>query len=153
MSMRFKGLISLLMIAATSTVFTSAAVAQEEVTVTPVSTEPLAEAFERVLYKNAGNFYENRSLEKQINFILGQGSLIRNSFPENEIIRDARLVRVLYNDALEQQVSTTPLIRTPDLPNPYDTSLLVNPSLYLNRSVVNGTAPVSGELLFEPLPR
>jgi hypothetical protein len=153
MGMRFKGLISLLMITATSTVFTSASVAEEAGTATRISTEPVSEAFERVFFTNSGNFYRDQSLNRQIDFFLGKGSLLRNSFPENEIARDARRTRILYNDALRQQVSSDPLIRTPDLPTPYGTSLLVNPGLYLNRSTVNGSVPVSGELLFEPLPR
>ncbi len=153
MGMRFKGLFSLFMMATTSTVFASAGVAQEAVTVTPIVIEPTAEAFERVFFANSGNFYRDQSLNRQIDFFLGKGTLLRNSYPENEIARDARRTRILYNDALKQQVSSGPLLRTPDLPSPYDTSLLVNPTLYLNRSTVNGTVPVSGELLFEPLPR
>lgn len=153
MGMRLKGLVSFFMMAATSTVFASAAVAEEVVTVTPVIIEPTEEAFERVFFTNSGNFYRDQSLNRQIDFFLGKGTLLRNSFPENEIARDARRTRILYNDAFKQQVSSGPLLRTPDLPTPYDTSLLVNPTLYLNRSTVNGTVPVSGELLFEPLPR
>ena len=153
MGMRLKGLVSFCMMAATSTVFASTAVAQEVVTVTPVVIESTAEAFERVFFTNSGNFYRDQSLNRQIDFFLGKGTLLRNSFPENEIARDARRTRILYNDALKQQVSSGPLLRTPDLPNPYDTSLLVNPVLYLDRTVVNGGIPVNGELLFEPSPR
>src|SRR5688572_9714065 len=95
MGMRFKGLISLLMITATSTVFTSASVAEEAGTATRISTEPVSEAFERVFFTNSGNFYRDQSLNRQIDFFLGKGSLLRNSFPENEIARDARRTRIL----------------------------------------------------------
>ncbi|HHP7245030.1 MAG TPA: hypothetical protein ACFE0H_10135, partial [Elainellaceae cyanobacterium] len=41
--------------------------------------------------------------------------------------RDGREINEIYNELLDAQVSTTPLIRTPDLVNPYDTSLLSMP--------------------------
>ncbi|MBD2098174.1 hypothetical protein H6F90_24200 [Trichocoleus sp. FACHB-591] len=152
MGMRFKGLVSLLVLATASTVFTSAAMAQEQVTVSDrISTEKLNDAFNRVLYTNSGNFFREQGLLNQTNTILGQGSIVRNSFAENRIARDARLVNILYRDALEQQASDGPLVRTPDLPNPYTTSVLVNPTIYVNR-LTSDALPQGGELQFETLP-
>ncbi|MBD1861832.1 MULTISPECIES: hypothetical protein [Trichocoleus] len=152
MGMRFKGLVSLLVLATASTVFTSAAVAQEQVTVSDrISTETLNDAFTRVLYTNSGDFFREQGLLNQANIILGQGSIIRNSFPENRIIRDAKLINILYHDALKQQVSSDPVIRTIDLPTPYDTSVLVNPTIYVNR-LTSDALPQGGELQFETLP-
>ncbi len=45
----------------------------------------------------------------------------------NMITRDAKLTETLYYDVMQQQQSG-PLIRTQDLPNPFDTSLQENPS-------------------------
>nr|WP_290221868.1 hypothetical protein [Trichocoleus desertorum] len=156
MGMRFKGLVSLFVLTTASTVFTSAAMAQEaaqeQVTVSDrISTESLNEAFNRVLYTNSGNFFREQGLLNQANTILGQGSIVRNSFAENRIARDARLLNILYRDALEQQVSSGPVIRTPDLPTPYNTSVLVNPSIYVNR-LTSDALPTAGEFQFETLP-
>ncbi|HEY9859365.1 MAG TPA: hypothetical protein V6D16_07655 [Candidatus Obscuribacterales bacterium] len=152
MGMRFKGLVSLFVLATASTVFTSAAMAQEQVTISDrISTETLNEAFNRALYTHSGNFFREQGLFNQANNILGQGSILRNSFPENRIVRDARLITVLYRDALQQQASDGPVIRTPDLPNPYDTSVLLNPSLYVNR-LTSDALPTAGEFQFETVP-
>jgi hypothetical protein len=152
MGMRFKGLVSLFVLATASTVFTSAAVAQEQVSVSDrISTETLNDAFNRALYTNSGNFFREQGLLNQTNTILGQGSIVRNSFAENRIARDGRLVNILYRDALQQQASDGPLIRTPDLPTPYDTSVLVNPTIYVNR-LTSDALPQGGELQFETLP-
>jgi len=152
MGMRFKGLVSLLVLATASTVLASAAVAQEQVSVSDrISTETLNDAFNRTLYTNSGNFFREQGLLNQTNTILGQGSIVRNSFAENRITRDARLINILYRDALEQQASSTPLVRTPDLPTPYDTSVLLNPSIYVNR-LTSDALPQGGELQFETLP-
>lgn len=87
------------------------------------------DVFERAFFKNDPNFYENQTFRRQIDLMFGPGSLLKNSFPENEIARDAELVNTLYRDALTQQTTNDPYIRTPDLPNPYNTSLLMSPHL------------------------
>ncbi len=122
--------------------FTAVATAQ---TATP-SYETPNEVFERAFFKNDPNFYGNQTLQRQIDWIVGPGSLFRNSFPENEIARDAELVNTVYHDILNQQVSRGPYIRTPDLPNPYNTSLLMSPRWNANKLKV-GT-----EFRFESVP-
>ncbi|MGB3759989.1 MAG: hypothetical protein WBA07_27045, partial [Rivularia sp. (in: cyanobacteria)] len=74
------------------------------------------EVFEKAFYENYPNFYNNGGLFREIDWIFGTGSLFKNSFPENEIERDAELLNVLYQDMLEQQTTSDPYIRTPDLP-------------------------------------
>ncbi|PLZ90418.1 hypothetical protein CI594_18870, partial [Fischerella thermalis CCMEE 5196] len=69
-----------------------------------------------------------------------------NTFPENQIARDSELVYILYQDVLYQQVSNDPYLRTPDLPNPYNTSLLMSPGLNANKLKI-GT-----EFRFEQMP-
>lgn len=49
-------------------------------------------------------------------------------FPENLLARDGRRIHSVYLDLLNQQVASDPLIRTADLPNPYNTSLLTLPT-------------------------
>ena len=73
------------------------------------------------------------SPKRQLDSFLGSGSGFSNSFPENEIARDAELVNTLYRDVLTQQSSNDPYLRTPDLPNPYDSSLLMSPRLNGNK--------------------
>jgi hypothetical protein len=120
--------------------FSTSAIAQTET----FGYETPNEVMERAFFKNDPNFYANQTVKRQIDWILGQGSLLRSSFPEHEIARDAELVNTLYRDMLNQQVSRDPYIRTPDLPNPYNTSLLASPRLNSNKLKV-GT-----EYRFEP---
>ncbi|MGI2904054.1 hypothetical protein [Tolypothrix sp. VBCCA 56010] len=91
------------------------------------------EVFDRAFFKNDRNFYGNNTFRRQIDWLVGPGSLFRNSFPESEIARDAELVNVVYRDILNQQVGNDPYIRTPDLPNPYNTSLMMSPRLNSNK--------------------
>lgn len=113
-----KSLTSLLFIVATVIAFPSAATAQSASS----NYETTAEAFERSFFRNDRTFFDNRSFGRQFDFIFGIGSSNKNSFVENEIQGDTELVDVLYKDALEQQGSSDPILRTRDLPNPYETS-------------------------------
>ncbi|MDM9383226.1 hypothetical protein QUB80_21275 [Chlorogloeopsis sp. ULAP01] len=91
------------------------------------------EVIERAFFENSPNFYNGNNMKSEIDLILGPGSLFRNSFPENKIARDAELINIVYQDILYQQVSSDPYLRTPDLPNPYNTSLLMSPRLNANQ--------------------
>lgn len=109
----------------------------------PVS---IPDAFDDAFFESSKTYYQNRTLWRQIDLILGQGLLYRSSFPEVEIERDARRTEDLYRRVLYQQVSSDPIIRTPDLPNPFDTSLLQQPpSNFTNRFP-------GSELNFERIP-
>ncbi|WP_341526959.1 hypothetical protein WKK05_31240 [Nostoc sp. UHCC 0302] len=142
MSINFKIFSGLLVLLATSSAFSSSASAQ---TKTP-NYETTNDVFERAFFRHDRNFYENGSLKRQVDSWLGIGVGFGGSFPENEIARDAELVNTLYRDVLTQQVGNDPYIRTPDLPNPYDTSLLASPRLNTDKLKV-GT-----EFRFETLP-
>nr|WP_199326672.1 hypothetical protein [Nostoc sp. FACHB-888] len=109
--------------------FPSVASAQTE---TP-KTETTNDAFEGAYFRHDRNFYENSSLKRQLDSFFGSGSGFGGSFPENEIARDAQLINTLYRDVLTQQVGNDPYIRTPDLPNPYDTSLMMSPRFNSNK--------------------
>ncbi|MEJ6485144.1 hypothetical protein N0Y54_28175 [Nostoc punctiforme UO1] len=142
MRIKFKTLGGLLVLLAAGIAFPSVAFAQTE---TP-RTETTSDVFERAFFSHDRNFYENGSLKRQVDSLLGSGSSFGGSFPENEIARDAELVNTLYHDVLTQQVGNDPYLRTPDLPNPYDTSLIMSPRLNSNKLKV-GT-----EFKFETLP-
>lgn len=142
MHIKLKTFGGLLVLFAASIAFPSVASAQTE---TP-NAETTSDVFERAFFRHDRNFYENSSLKRQLDSFLGSGFTFGGSFPENEIARDAELVNALYHDVLTQQVGNDPYIRTPDLPNPYDTSLMMSPRSDSNRLKV-GT-----EFRFETLP-
>ncbi|MEO1430231.1 MAG: hypothetical protein AAFS12_04175 [Cyanobacteria bacterium J06632_19] len=118
------------------------AAAQAETSSYKTANEVIEEAF----YENYPDFYKNDGLFREIDWLLGPGSLFKNSYPENEIERDAKLVNIVYQDVLKQQTTSDPYIRTPDLPSPYNTSLLASPRFRANQLKV-GT-----EFRFDSLP-
>jgi hypothetical protein len=128
MGLKFKPLGGLLVLLATISLPTAVS-AQTE---TP-KYETTNDVFNRAFFKNDPNFYGNNTFRRQIDWMLGPGSLFKNSFPENEIARDAELVNTVYRDVMSQQVSNDPYIRTPDLPNPYTTSIMMSPRLNSNK--------------------
>ncbi|BAY60673.1 hypothetical protein NIES22_07320 [Calothrix brevissima NIES-22] len=93
---------------------------------TTSSYETNNDAMERAFFRHDPNFYDNRSLKRQLDSFLGAGSF-SNTFPENEIARDGELVNGIYRDMMTQQATNDPYLRTPDLPNPYGTSILMSP--------------------------
>ncbi|MDB9303304.1 MULTISPECIES: hypothetical protein [Cyanophyceae] len=125
MGINFKTFGGLLALLVSGVAFPAVVVAETE---TP-NYETTNDTFERAFFQNDRNFYENSSPKRQLESLMGSGSVFRNSFPENEIARDAELLNTLYRDVMKQQVSNDPYLRTPDLPNPYDTSLLMSPRL------------------------
>lgn len=89
----------------------------------PDSLITVSEVFNRAFFNESGDFYHNRSIPRQAAYIIGPGLPGGAGFPELELERDAKLINTLYRDLLEQQVASDPVIRTPDLPNPFDTSI------------------------------
>lgn len=133
MGLKFKNIIGVLVVVIAATGFQSAAMAQSSLVARlRGSNETLSETVNRAFFRNDPEFFRNRSLKRQVEFILGVGSLGRNSFLESEIVRDANLIDIVYQDALEQQASSDPIIRTSDLPNPYETSVLLSPRVTIN---------------------
>ncbi len=141
MGFKFKTLGGLLVLIAAAFA-PSVAFAQENVP----NYETASDTMERAFFKNDPNFYRNNSFERNLDLILGTGSLFRNSFPENEIARDAELVNNVYRDIMTQQATNDPYIRTPDLPNPYNSSLMMSPRLN------QGKLRTGTEFRFETMP-
>ena len=120
MNLRYN-LAGVLILAASVAILPSTAIAQ------PISNnasnhETTADVIERAIFKNTPNFFRDQSIPDQFNAAFGVGTIIKNSYPENQDRRDAQLVDFIYKDALKQQYG--PTIRTQDLPNPYSSSLL-----------------------------
>lgn len=107
--------------------FHAAAIAQSINTIQPRANDTLSEKFNSAYYDASPDFFRNRSFRRQVDFLFGT-----NGFTDNEIVRDSKQVHNLYEAALEQQVSSDPPIRTRDLPNPYETSILGSPEIHVN---------------------
>jgi hypothetical protein len=112
-------------LAAASLFFAGPAAAQRtgEVVVQP---ETIPEAVNRAFFRHSPNFYVNRGIPEQVDSILGIG-LFNSGFIENEIASDGRAISNLVQDLLRQQANDSPLIRTADLVNPFETSLQLQP--------------------------
>ncbi len=133
MGVRLNSLIGSGVLAA-STLFAVAAQAQERPSVFRPR-EAVPDAVDRAFDTNVSDY---RGPKFTVQSLIGTGS-----FPENAIARDGDHLHRLYRDLLTQQVSNDPIIRTADLPNPYNTSILTLPTANVSNRVVGG------ELVFE----
>jgi hypothetical protein len=142
MGIKFKHLNCLWLLLAASVTFPSVAAADMETPNIPTTNS----TFEKAYFGNDRNYYENGSVKRQIDAQFGPGTAFENSFTDNEIARDGELLNTLYRDVLAQQATNDPYLRTPDLPNPYNSSLLMSPRYSADRLKV-GT-----EFHFETVP-
>jgi hypothetical protein len=83
--------------------------------------------FNRAINNETGRFYDHTTILGQLNTMFGWRTFPEGSFFDNMITRDAKLTETLYYQIMQAQ-QAGPLIRTADLPNPFDTSLQENPS-------------------------
>jgi hypothetical protein len=116
-------------------------------TTPPNRLETIPEAFERAFFRESGDFYRNRSIPRQIKYIIGPGLPWGAGFPDLELERDAQRIHRLYTQLLEVQNTSDPVIRTLDLPNPFDSSLRLQtgPRRF-------GTRQEGSEFIYEPVP-
>ena len=166
--MRLTKLLGALVLAAASTGLASAVTAQTaptSPTVVPVPASPRTIGVDpyltnknkkiktnqykknRSFFKESGDFYRNRKIPRQINYIIGAGVPWGAGFPDLELERDAERITNLYRELLEIQVSSDPVLRTPDLLNPFNTSvrLLSAPPRF-------GTRLEGSEFIYETVP-
>ena len=145
------GLVAALALSAFSSIFASAATAEfaDECvnslncpTVLPFRGERLDQAFDRAFFSNDREAFRNQAFPRQLGSLLG----IPGGFPENEIRRDMEAVHRLYVEALERQGNNDPVLRTPDLPNPYNTSILQLPTYNEFNRPIRGTELYNEEL-------
>ena len=122
MGVRIKSLICTIGLSAVSSLVPVSANAQDSAPVfRPRETVP--NAVDRAFYGALGEFSDRNPLRSP-QTILGAPF----GFPENQISRDGERIHRLYVDLLNQQVSSDPLIRTADLPTPFNLSVLTLPS-------------------------
>jgi hypothetical protein len=107
--------------------------------------QTISEAIEAEFFDESGTYFENRETDENL-----RRWLFGAPYPENGIEADAEDVHTIYVEALEQQVSSTPPIRTPDLENPYSSSLLLQPDIAPAR--VTGTEFVPPAPTAVPVP-
>jgi hypothetical protein len=81
--------------------------------------QTIPDAFNHAFSKRSGDYFRNDTIGSQFNFVFGIGG-----YSDRQITHDANLIEILYRDFMEQQVSGDPIIRTPDLENPFSSSLL-----------------------------
>jgi hypothetical protein len=134
MGVRLKNLFALAAVVASSTMIAATATAQERPVFRPRVSVP--DAVDQAFYGSTGNNFQD--VRKPIESLVGVPS-----FPENLIARDGARINRIFRDLLNQQVSSDPIIRTPDLPNPYDASILTLPSINV------GNRGLGSELVFE----
>lgn len=128
----FHSFSSILVLAIATTGFHGSAIAEPKSNTQPKADRTLAETFERAFFANDPAFSRNRSLGRQLDWMFGF-----KGYTEREINRDAASVDNLYQSSLKQQASSNPAIRTRDLPNPYETSILTSPNIDVNQKVQN----------------
>ena len=125
MNLKFRSLTGVLVLVASAAGVPSAATAEPTASTQASDYGTPAQVFNRAYFKNDPNFFRNQSGGRQLDAIFG----FRNSFPDDEIRRDAELIDFVYQSALKQQVSRYEIIRTADLASPYNTSLIQSPAL------------------------
>jgi hypothetical protein len=79
----------------------------------------VADAISRALFDQSGDIYRNAGVDRQATLLFGL------SFPDHEALNDTKSVHNIYQDAIRQRGSAP--VRTTDLPNPFNSSLLTNP--------------------------
>ena len=128
MNRHFKWVAGISMATLSTLLVGSGAIAQEarqrvDAEIFPLVRTDLDEQMEEVFYTNDQPYYTNRGMARQISSFIG------TSFVENEINEDARLIHEFAIQMWDEQASSGPLIRTPDLPNPYQSSLSLEPTI------------------------
>lgn len=105
--------------------------------------------FEDAFYSHDEIFFNNRSIARQAAFLLGTG------FPDVEVVRDGQAIHEVYETVLLQQTTADPFLRTPDLPNPYQGSVLTTPLIeaqVFDNGVLSQPIPAPAAPLPGPIP-
>jgi hypothetical protein len=80
----------------------------------------IPDAFESSFYGIRGRYGSRTS-------VLGEIAQRLFLYPDNAIVGDGNRVQNLYREVMNVQTLSDPFIRTPDLNNPFDRSLLTEP--------------------------
>lgn len=122
MGARIKSLICTFGFSAVSSLIAMSATAQEATSPVFRPRETIPNEVNRTFFGAPGEFSDRNPL-RTTQTILGTPF----GYPENQISRDGERLHRLYVDLLNQQVSSDPLIRTADLPNPFNLSVQTLP--------------------------
>lgn len=122
------GISGLLIVVAVATGFQTGVLAKPATSIDPKADATLADQFKQAFFSSDPDFFQNRSFKRQLDWMFGS-----NGFTDNEILRDSARINRLYESALNQQVSSDPVVRTRDLPNPYKSSILTSPAINVNQ--------------------
>jgi hypothetical protein len=126
---------SALVAVGTASVWAAAPAAQADEYYFETGYQPFATQFNQAISRNSGSVFRSQSFVGQLSFFLGISypwPLKFNAFPEALIADDARRLNEVYQETLLRQVASDPIIRTPDLINPFNTSILTQPSFINN---------------------
>ncbi len=96
--------------------FSTTAIAQDFPLVSGVPFGQIPRQFNDAFFTREPDFYGDRSIGGQLKFLFGP-------FVENSITRDGRAVSELYREVLYRQMNAGPIIRTVDLPTPFQYSV------------------------------
>ncbi|OKH17909.1 hypothetical protein NIES208_07705 [[Limnothrix rosea] IAM M-220] len=91
----------------------------------PTYPEHTADVFDRAVDYELRNVDTSFDTWQVLNDFFGvvPFSFLEPGYPEHNAKRDFKKVDTLYRDIMLQQVASDPVIRTPDLANPYNSSL------------------------------
>jgi len=141
MNAKIRGLIAVAGFAVVSTAGIGTAIAGEDRLDENYWVTPVPEAWYEAYFDNDKDFYANRSFGRQLAWQFGF------RFPDLEIEADGKSVNDFYNYMMDRQARSGPILRTPDLVNPFNSSLFTLPS-----AQVGSRRSPRGEFVFETLP-
>ncbi|MFE4107186.1 hypothetical protein [Almyronema epifaneia] len=145
MGIRVKPLVSAaLATIGTSMVMATTAIAQEVVPRTESAS--IADSVNEVVFANSGTYFQNRTFWRQFSYMFGPGTFGNAAYPEREVERDAEAIHQIYTYLMAEQSRSDPYLRTPDLRNPYNSSVLLLPVSQQDSRVVGS------EFIYERLP-
>ena len=133
MARKMRKLGSVLAIATLTILASSGSAKAQEAEPEPTRYQPFAEEFNRAFRRASGDYFRNRQLIEQVGDFLGVPS-----FPDQAISQDNKNVHKLYRELMQEQFNSTPIIRTPDLPSPYDSSIMTSPASGIDRPTFGG---------------
>lgn len=114
----------------------------------PVQLQTLPDVYEDITTYRSGDIFKDMSPSDYIDFGFGPRGFPIGNYPEHEALQDYEVLRVVFDDMLEQQIASDPVIRTIDLVNPYTTSLRAINSYRDAREFTYERPP-----LYQPTPR
>lgn len=99
------------------------------------SPQTVPDALDELITTYSGDYFRNRGITRQAKRIVGL------SFPERELDWDSDATAEAVRDLWVLQAAADPILRVPDLANPFTTSLLTMPS--------SSRPTVGSEFIFE----